>query len=100
RLPDAFDSGRAESLQLEIPLDQGSHVSADYRRTRRRQGLEPRGETGRVPNRAIFGVLGAGLDTTHYNLADIDADAQLQIKPLVGAQRFAIVSHRLVHAKR
>src|SRR5438128_334322 len=81
RLADAFDPGRAKSFELKIALDQSSHISANYGRTGRGEGLKPRSETGRVSNRAIFGLLGASLDGTHHHFADVDADPHLQVKP-------------------
>src|SRR6516165_9968300 len=60
-LADAPDPGWAKSFELEISFDQCPHISANDSGTRGREGLEPRGQTGRMPNRAIFGVLGASL---------------------------------------
>ncbi len=77
RLAHALDFSLPEVAQFEVALDQTTCFLADYDATRRRHGLHPRREVGRMTNRGVFGVP-ARMDHAQDHFARVDADTDFE----------------------
>src|SRR5262245_43405099 len=59
-LADAFNPARAESLELEVALDELPYTLPDHHRARCSEGLQARGQADRMPDRDVFRMRVAG----------------------------------------
>src|SRR5712664_3777280 len=81
-LANAFDFSRPEVAQFEVALDQTARILADYDATRRRHGLHPRREIGRMTHRGVLSVP-AGMYHAQDHFAGVDTDTHLDSRLLL-----------------
>src|SRR5712664_2062346 len=99
RLANAFDFGRPETAQFEVTLDQMPRILANYDATRRRHGLHPRREIGRMTHRRVLGVP-AGMYHAQDHFARVDPDTDLDSRPALLFELLTATAKRLANRER
>ena len=100
RIGNAFDSRRAERLQIEVAGGEFLRLLRDDDRSSRRQRLHPRRQAHRMPNRGVLGVRVIGSNRSHHHFAGVEADPNFDRRISRGAQSGRIFRHVLLHPQR
>ena len=100
RPADAFDLGRAQIAELEIPLGQLAGVLADQDGPGGGEPFQPRGQAGGVADRNVIRMQVVLADGADHDRAAVHADADLQVDTLLAAQPFGVAPPALLHPQR
>src|SRR5229473_2608376 len=98
-LANAFDFSRPEVAQFEVTLDQMSRILANYDAARRRHGLHPRREVGRMTHRGVLSVP-AAMDHPQDYFTGIDPDTDLDSRLAPLFELLAATAKRGAHRER
>ncbi|MCY1283203.1 hypothetical protein D9M70_320760 [compost metagenome] len=100
RFAHALDMRGAQRRELEIALGELVRGFADQDRCRGGNPFHARGNVDGVADRIVIGMQVILADRSHYHLAGMDADADLQRDALLQPDPVAVAMHRALHPQR
>ena len=96
RLRNPLDRDHAERLHLDEPICQPHRLACQPGHARRRELLHPRCEMRRLSHRRVVHAQIAA-DGAHHYLAGVDADADLDLDPVIAACFLGVLPDQVLH---